>query len=182
MEQTDRSKTRRARSDARSGIFHCYSANGKNGNPQRLADFAEPLDSLRSAERRLGRRRENGSEKNIICTGALGRARALQGMARRADTEIRALGATPPLRHHFYRQGCFPQVHPRRARRERDIQTVVDLDARSCAPCVSDCEAHEFQENARLKVLFANLNPVDSSGCRLPDGFEQYLQWVWLDS
>ena len=98
----------------------------------------------------------------------------LRRMARYADLEFRAAGGAPPLRHRFHRQRNFSQVNSRRARGQRDVQPVVDQNA-SCRSLA--CPRPRARTNsarvARLKILFANLNPVHSGGCRVSDGFEQ---------
>ena len=56
----------------------------------RRADLAQPFDSLRRAEGRLGRRREHRSKKNVVRAAFFGGARGFQRMAGNSDPEIRS--------------------------------------------------------------------------------------------
>ena len=83
-------------------------------------------------------------------------------MARNANQKIHAPDGTAPLHHSFQRQGFFAQVNAARIRCQRNIQAIIDQDARGGRARFRNRETRKFDKSTRLKILLSNLNPARS--------------------
>lgn len=102
-------------------------------------------------------------------------------MARCPDLKLSSAAEVPPLRHCFYRQRRFREMNSRRAHGKRHVQPIIDQNARAGSLRVRYSVARQLGEGAAFKILFTNLNPVDSRARCGADSFANRLaegiQW-----
>ena len=101
------------------------------GIGDRAAHFGEPLQTLRRAERRFRRRGEDGAKEKIVRAAVCCCPRGFERMAGNADEEIFLFAALFDNSLGFrQRQTLFAKMHAAGEFRQRDIQPVVNDDAR----------------------------------------------------
>ena len=91
-------------------------------------------------------------------------------MAGNANQKIQPSGGAAPLSYNFQRQGFLAEVNSRGIRGQRDIQPVIDQNARGGRARFGNRETRKLHKRSRIEILLPNLNPAGSRSGRPPDG------------
>ena len=91
-------------------------------------------------------------------------------MAGNANLELHPASRAAPSGDFFRRQRFFSEMYSCGADGEGYIQAVVDEHTHAGPARLGNGKPRQFDELARLEVLFTNLNPVGAPGDRVSNG------------
>ena len=145
-----------------SGPLHRHPANGEHRNWRRGSDCSQGGETGGTA---VGLRRalEDGAEDQVIDPSCLRCRDSIPNAMDRAADEKRRRNARADARR---RDRISAEMHAVGTGRQRDVETIVDHDARPGAAYSFDTRRHEARQRAALEIALADLYEMHAGARR----------------
>ena len=153
-----------------SAPLYRHSANGEHRNRRRGSDRSQGGEPGGTA---IGLRRalEDGAEDEVIDPSCLRCRNSIGNVMDRAADEKRRWNARADA---GCRERISAEVHAVGTGRERDVETIVDQDARPGAAYSFDTRRHEARQRAALEIALTDLHKVHAGARRRTHALDEH--------